>query len=311
MSGITKPRRTAAVVAVLCALALGACSAPAAGPRPEHHVAPASLTRAKAPPAISNEQLAKKVATQLLASLRLPRGAVRLAKGSRGLVTWWQGPKTKTIDYHHYFWLPGDPSVVLNEITVARGATPQGGTTGESGNPPGPDWWSITYAWPVRNGLFSEEVTLQDERGARGGSVLRADSDVVWLPAKSKYDVVAAGAKVVTIVATRTTPNSAPHKVTTTITVTDPARIAAIAGLVDRQHVTLDVTMSCPAETGYETVQIAFRTSKRALPYSVVTVTPDCPWAVSIETGGHEGDPLTGAVQIIALLHRLVGLKTA
>jgi hypothetical protein len=257
-------------------------------------VAPASLTRAKAPPAISNEQLAKKVATQLLASLRLPRGAVRLAKGSRGLVTWWQGPKTKTIDYHHYFWLPGDPSVVLNEITVARGATPQGGTTGESGNPPGPDWWSITYAWPVRNGLFSEEVTLQDERGARGGSVLRADSDVVWLPAKSKYDVVAAGAKVVTIVATRTT-----------------ARIAAIAGLVDRQHVTLDVTMSCPAETGYETVQIAFRTSKRALPYSVVTVTPDCPWAVSIETGGHEGDPLTGAVQIIALLHRLVGLKTA
>jgi hypothetical protein len=311
VSGITKPRRAAAVVALLCALALGACGAPAAGPRPKHHVAPVSLTRAKALPAISNEQLAKKVATQLLASLGLPRGSLPSAKGPKSLTTWWHPSlQAKTVDDHHYFWVPAEPSLVLNEVSVARGATPQGGITeGGSVDPPVWNWWSITYTWPARNGLYSEELVLQDERGARGGSVLRADSDVVWLPAKSKYDVVAAGAKVVTIVATRTTLNPAPHTVTTKVAVTDPAKIAAIKGLVNRQRVTLDVTLSCPAETGYETVQIAFRTSEKALPYSVVTVTPDCPWAVAIETGGHKGDPLTGAVQIIALLHRLVGLS--
>lgn len=292
------PRRTArrAVAAGLSVIALSACGITASAAP-----APASQHKARLTSALSNEAHARKVAAELLASLQLPSGAVTTSTCPTSLSDYWGGDGGRAIDDHSCFLVPGNAPSVMSWIEgdAPAGANTQTGPSRLGSTKYHPTlWyqWTDTFTWPAPNGLFSEQVLVAPHRQA----ALRADSTVVWLPAKSKYDVVLPGAKAVTVVTIHTPFGGKPRPVT--ITTTSAREITAITKLVNAQDVTLRFIGNCPLETSTATVEIEFRSTSHSQPFADVVIHPECPWSVNVITGRHQGHDLTGSSELVALL---------
>jgi hypothetical protein len=192
--------RTAATVAAL-ALALGVAACGSA--RRIKSTDANSATKVQQETAV-HRAAAERAAATLLGVLRLPAGAVASsadpeasgstlessspstsASGGAGV-----GSSPDTIDLHHWWVVPGDPSQVLTELQSGVPSTLQSsGTSSYSSTTEiGASTTSETSAsesfsgLPVPGVIASQALVVDVAPATAGHTAVRVDAQVVWLP---------------------------------------------------------------------------------------------------------------------------------
>ena len=234
--------------AACAALVLSGCGTQPFGPQPG-----AARTRA-ASPAASPRQRAVADAARIMASFPRPPGAVRT-----GLIASLTGPgerpATPDLASVTRWWrVPGRPPSVLAWI---RARLPSGFTPAGTGA--GAGLWTDMFALPAVPGVLTQRELVVLATPYRGQTAIRVDAQVVWLPARPAAERVPPDAAVVTV-----TPvfglYHAPRveRLDRSFTVTDPAKVARIAAVVNGLTRFPDGTFSCPAESGGQ-MRLTFR----------------------------------------------------
>jgi hypothetical protein len=271
-------------ILVLAAVSLGAASLagcgtvsvpPAGGPSARLD-ATTTAPGIPAPPAGSRTQ-ADALARALLSRLRLPAGTRRLP--ATPAPPFLSQPAYEAagaqVDEHRFFAVAEPPAALSGYLAahVPDGMTSFG--TGQGSGPGEPTTLDVGYlARPVPAGIYSAQVVLTMVPGSSGGSLLRADAQVIWYPSRTaaeyvdpaRYHVLTMtitvdGRKVHTI-----------HKV-----VTSQADIARLADALDRSPAEPPVAINCPAI--FVTYQLALSVSRHTRPEVVI-------FANSISCGG-------------------------
>jgi hypothetical protein len=231
-----------------------------------------------APPAGSRAE-ATALAEKLLSRLRLPAGTRRLP--STPAPPYLSQPASEPVDSavldEHRFFAVVRPPAALSDYLVAH--VPDGMTslgTSQSSGPGQPTTLGVGYylARPVPAGIYSAQVDLTMVPDGSGGSLLRADAQVIWYPSRTaaeyvdpaRYHVLTMtvtvdGRKVHTI-----------HKV-----VTSQADITRLAEALDRSPAEPPVAINCPAI--FVTYQLALSVSRHSRPVVMI-------WTNSISCGG-------------------------
>ena len=203
----------------------------------------------------------------MLASFRSPPGAIRTGHLA---VAWLsqapERPASPDLVTRTEWWrAPGQPPAVLAWVRahLPAGFTFSGsGSIGqephnvlETGMPhpgvPGGNlrMWFDEFSRPVVPGVLATRWLLVAVASAGTDEVaIRVDSEVVWLPAKSAAKRIPATAKVVTIAAVPAIGSVSAHD--QPVTVTDPAKVAAIAAVIDELPIFPPGSYNCPADRG-------------------------------------------------------------
>jgi hypothetical protein len=242
---------------------------------------PARTTQAPgipAPPAGSRAE-ATALAGKLLSRLRLPAGTRRLppapAPPFLGQPAY-EPADSDLLDVHRFFAAVLPPAALSSYLVahVPDGMTSAG--TGQASGPGEPTTLDVSYylAGPVPAGIYSAQVVLTMVPNSSGGSLLRADAQVIWYPSRTAAEyvdparyhvltmtVTVAGRRVHTI-----------HKV-----VTSQADIARLAEALNRSPAEPPVTIACPAI--WVTYRLALSVSRHSRPVVVI-------WANEIGCGG-------------------------
>ncbi len=258
-TGMTIRRVPRLLSAAACAaVVLAGCGTQHAGPQPGAARAPGS----------SPHQRAVADAARILASFPPPPGAVRT-----GLIASLTGPgegpeATPDVVTATRWWrAPGQPQAVLAWV---RGHMPAGFTLGGTGHgafmpSPSvvvPESWTDQFELPVVPGVLTQRwlvVLVVPYRGDQ--TAIRVDAQVVWLPARPAAERIPPDARAVTL---------APvfgfgarknlERLDPTVTVTDPAKVARIAAVIDGLALFPAGAFSCPAESG-AAMRLTFRAS--------------------------------------------------
>jgi hypothetical protein len=226
--------------AACAALVLSGCGIQPFGPQPGAPRTPA------ASPAASPRERAVADAARIMASFPRPPEAVRTGMIA-SLTESGARPATPDLASVTRWWrVPGRPLAVLAWIRahLPSGFTPAGTGTG-SGS------WTDMFALPAVPGVLTERELVVLATQDRGQTAIRVDAQVVWLPARPAAERVPPDAAVVTV-----TPvfglYHAPRveRLDRSFTVTDPAKVARIAAVVNGLTRFPDGTFSCPAEFG-------------------------------------------------------------
>jgi hypothetical protein len=255
------PFAAAALPAVMsAAIVLSGCGTQPAGLRPGESP---GMSIASASP----RQRAIADAAHIIASFPRPPGAVRTGQIA-SLTKPGMGPQaTPDVATATQWWrVPGRPQAVLAWIHdhLPPGFTPAG--SGSGPYEPSPSvalsrsWVDMFALPPVPAVLTQRElVVLAVPDGSQ--TAIRADAQVVWLPARPAAERIPPDARVVTV-----TPVFGLNAVKglehldRAFTVTDQATVARIAALVDGLAVFPPGTFSCPAEAG-AAMRLTFRAS--------------------------------------------------
>lgn len=121
---------------------------------------------------------------------------------------------------------------------------------------------------------------------AAGGTAIRVDAQVTWLPPKPAGERVPAGARVLTV---EYLPGSGPVE-----EITDPAVIRRIAAVVDSLPLAAAGQVGCPIDFGRR-VRLTFRAARGARPLAVVTAQLGGCGIVTMTVGGRAYPALTDA----------------
>ncbi len=171
---------------------------------------------------------------------------------------------------------PGRPQAVLAWV---RAHLPSGFTlagTGTGTYRPGPsaaalsESWTDQFALPAVPGVLTERwlVVLAVPDG--GQTAIRADAQVVWLPARPAAERIPADARAVTV-----TPvfgdqaGKARERLDRAVTVTDPAKVAGVAALIDGLDRFPPGVANCPADFG-AAIRLTFLASPHGRVVAVV-----------------------------------------
>jgi hypothetical protein len=270
-----------AILVLATAASLAGCGTarvpPAGGPHPRGAASTTPAPGFAAPPAGSRAE-ADALARLLLSRLRLPEGTRRLPSTPAPPYlsqAAYSPADSALLDDHEFFAVPLPPDA-LSDYLVAH--VPHGmtaGGTGQSSGPGEPTTLDVSYAArSVPSGIYSAQVVLTFVPDRSGGSVMRADAQVIWYPSRSaaeyvdpdRYHVLTMavtlyGRKVHTI-----------HKV-----VTSRADIARLAEALDRSPAEPPIAINCPLIL--VTYQLSLSVSRHARPVVVV-------WANDIGCGG-------------------------
>jgi hypothetical protein len=117
------------------------------------------------------------------------------------------------------------------------------------------------FALPAVPGVLTQRwlVVLAVPDG--GGTAIRADAQVVWLPARPSAERIPPGATVVTVTPVfGFQPDKKLEPLDPAFTVTDPAKVAGIAAAIDGLAVYPPGVRACPADFG-PAMRLTFRTS--------------------------------------------------
>jgi hypothetical protein len=293
--------RACAVLAVLIALA--GCGTQHAG-QLASAAKPVSLS---APATGSPQQRAEADAARIIASFRPPPGAVRSARAPSSMLA---GPPeipgTPDLVTRTQWWTaPGQPVAVLAWMRahVRSGLRPSG--SGSAGhNSPGyikpgqmpprptvqhPDMWFDEFSLPVvPNVLTQRSLLITVVRHGSKQTAIRVDAQVIWLPAKLAAERIPPGATVVTVTPVfGSQPDTKRERLDPAFTVTDPAKVARIASVVDGLPVFPPGDFSCPADTGGQ-LRLTFRTSRHGPVVAQVTADYNGCRTVSVTINGAE-----------------------
>jgi hypothetical protein len=291
-------RRACAAGAVIAAMLTGCGTLPAA--------VPGQPAAALGQPAAAHGSRAQAAALgrRMLAALVLPPGASALVRPlPRELRQPGElfGYGRYSVDLHKAFTLT-QPMAVTQSF-VAR-HVPTGmdlSHTGSGGDPVG-DF--VSFAWrKLPGGMYSADLVVAILPAVRGnGSLLRADAQVMWYPARSAAEFVRPGRfRAVTVSVYRYGQKSDIVR----RTFTARSIIAEFARLINGLPGEPSVTFHCPAITVGR--RVAFDPASSGQPPIVVYPT-EC-IAVLVTVGGRAQPTLFGSAQLIRVIDHLVSYR--
>ena len=308
------PRPIRASLVFAAAVSLAACGSVVAPPASGPHSSPAgtplaSATRSApaipAPPAGSRAQAAA-LARQMLSRLRLPPGTRRLPPDP--LPPSLSQPATEiaggtaSLDQHQLFALaqPMDAAAAFLAARVPPGLGPGG--TGESSDVGGVTMREVSdMVRSLPAGIAGAQVILTVVPAASGGSLLRADAQVIWYPPRSaaeyidpaRYHVLS-----ITVWIAGRRPQTV-HKV-----VTSQAFIARLAETLDRMSAEPQGVVACPAD--FEDYQLSFSVSRHSRPVVVVRTTESGCGGAQVTVNGRAQPGLADHGAVAALVRQVV-----
>jgi hypothetical protein len=152
-------------------------------------------------------------------------------------------------------------------------------------------------------GVAAAGLSLSVAPDGAGGSVLRADAQVIWYPPRSAAEYVRPSMHAVTVTATVTGAHPRPRIVTRTVTA--PSVLARLAAMLNGVHAAVaGAFANCPVYLA--SYRIAFAVSRGAAP-SLVMQTAMCP-DVQVTAGGQRQPALQTPAGLQALLQRITGV---
>ncbi len=292
------------LAAVALLVACGSVAAPvASGPRV--HPGGTQPVARDGPPAGSRAE-AVTLARLMLSRLRLPSGARRLPsapvpRSLRSPSLW--GGASDQLDLHQIYELrqPVDAVAAVLAARVPAGMSQAG--TGEGAGPSSVTSMEVSYtARSVPAGVYMAQLVLTVVPAGSGGSVVRADAQVIWFPPRTaaehidpaRYHVLAV---TVTIYGRRL---HTMHKV-----VTSQAVITRLAGALNRSPVQPVQAISCPLV--FADYRLAFAVSRQARPVVVVVATRWPCEGAQIRVSGRLQPPLEDAGTVVTAADRVLG----
>jgi hypothetical protein len=313
-------------VALAAALTLAACgsavappatgshpASPASGAHPAspasgaHPAAARSASAVPGPPAGSRSEAAA-LARLLLSRLRLPPAARRLPPDS--LPPSLSQPATQyadgsaSFDQRQLFALtqPMDAAAAFLAAHLPAGSSLGG--TGEGSSPGGPTMREVTDTpRSLPEGVSLAELVLTVVPDASGGSLLRADAQIVWYPPRTAAEYIDPGRyHVLTITVMIAGPRTRTlHKV-----ITSQALIARLAEVLDRSPAEPAEAINCPMEfAGY---RLALSVSRSSRPAVVISTTQWPCGGTAITVNGHPQPALADNGSAAALVRQFVSV---
>jgi hypothetical protein len=295
----------AATVAAAASLtACGTVAAPSAG-KSEPARTLVALTGRGGPPAGTRAE-ATALARRMLSRLRLPGGARRLPaqpvpSALRDPALWAGG--VAALDQHRLFRLRQPMRAVAAAWTAHA---PAGMTLASTGDQSGPSGvLSILVSYNPRSlpaGIDAAQLVLTVTPARSGGSLARADAQVIWFPPRSAAEYIDPSRyHVLTITVTLTNPRAhSLHKV-----VTSQAAIARLARALNRSPVEPIDFAHCPMI--FATYRLAFAVSRHSPAAVVVSATRWPCLGAGIVAGGKSQPSLANAAVVVNTADRLLG----
>lgn len=302
-------RQVGGAIMVVALAGCGSATAlPSAGRAGEHPGARAGSARHLGPRA-GSPALARAVDRRMLAVLVLPAGAKRI-----GARSW--PPRAESIgigignanlvDVSRFFRLPQSPGVVY---AFLHAHVPPGTKFVGDGSgfvPKSGSEQDVSYSLTSPPAGIEQDNMLDVNlvAGSRGGTVLRADAEVVWYPARSAAEFIrAARFRVVTVTAGY---YIRPQRyVSRTETFTSPAVISRLARLLNGLHAIAPATILCPDHSAQVGVRFATAPGRRA----IVVVSPASCVSDLVTVRGKPQPALEdfGSSRLLALVRSLLG----
>lgn len=269
-AGGPAPRFLAAVAALAAVLA-GCGTVRAPGSPPGGTTAPAR-TRGSGPHAGSRAE-GLTLARQILSRLVLPPGArsVRPAPPPEPL----RQPgvpagAVASVDLHDVYSLRQPMPAVYGFLMAHVPAGMQLTENGQGGGPADVTMQTVGYApRSLPSGIYRAEMATAVVPAA-GGSLLRADAQVIWYPSRSAAEYLNPAAFRKATISVTLYGQRRPHAVTRAFT--SPAVISRLAGLLNRMPAMPTIgAIACPAIWGVHRIEFAASATSR--PGVVVTAT--------------------------------------
>jgi len=221
----------------------GAATRPVGAPR-------VALAAHKNVPGGGSPAEARAVGRRLVASLVLPPGSRRIgyrARPVRGEVV----GSDDLVDVARFYWLPLHPAAVSRFLLAHA---PAGTTATGSGSTSGPgNGFSLLVSYSLKRppvGIDQGTMLLATlASGPHGGTIMRADAEMVWYPPRSAAEYITRSAyRSVTITVTLVNQRGRPRTVTRTFGKPVIARLARV--LNGLRTLAPPGPLSCPAMTG-------------------------------------------------------------
>lgn len=210
---------------------------------------------------------------------------------------WWQAPGT--IDAV-LAWVKAHP--------------PAGFTLGGSGASSDPSGITSRFYQfdlpPLPGVLQSRSLYVSAARDGAGGTALRVDSLVTWLPAKSPAERIPAAARIVTITAMPAvggTPVRPIRAFYRPVTVDNRTTVTKIAKVIDGLPLMPPGVFSCPFDNG-QGLRLTFRATERGPVLATVTAETNGCGTVTMKIGGKEMPALWGGARMSQQVLKLAGI---
>lgn len=253
------------------------------------------LTADRVALSLPRSELAQIDAKQLLGRVRLPKGSTRVAGQPSGDENLLGSPGESVgdpnlIDLHQFYVVTEDPTDVFAFVQSHRpaGSTLSGSGTGSSSGTTTNQWF-VSYGWPpISTVLDTRTLVISIAPLVDGGSGIRVDAQVTWLPPKPAADLIGKGATVLTAVLSKgLNPGEAGHAPVTT---TDPGKIEAIRNFINSLGVVPPGARMCPLDFG-QYLTISFAKSASTAPFDVVVADTSGCREVQVQHLGHDVEP--------------------
>jgi hypothetical protein len=308
MVPVSRPGRGVLVaIALAAALAAGCGTAGHPGGQPGNTAgqarnAAASTSSARVPGGGSPAQ-ARAFGRRLLTTLALP-GGTRRAGGRPRMKPAEVLGSGHLVDVASFAWVPLSPSAARAyfEHHVPRGMKGSGDGTFSTGST---IEYCVSYSIKAPPAGVEDDsmVLVSLQTGARGGSEVRLDAQLIWYPPRSAAEYIdPAGYGAVTV------QGRLPGKPSVTRTFTSRSAIATLAGVFNRMHVQSPWSGSCPGRAPG-----TFRVRFRATPTSpvIVAVTQDFCAGDVVTVRGKAQPELSdfNSSKALAAITRLLGLS--
>jgi hypothetical protein len=307
------PVRAALVLAAVASVAAcGSVAAPVvSGPRA--HTGGTRLVPARPGPPAGSHAEAAALARLMLSRLRLPPGARRLPPAPGPPLVrrpdLWAGAAA-SLDLHQLFALR-QPMDAVAAVVVAH--APAGMTWHSTGGLLGPadrlrpvDVTSSEVGYMARSvpaGVYAAQLVLTLAQTRSGGSVVRADAQVIWFPPRTAAEYIGPGRYHVLAI-TVTVAGARQHTVRKVVT--SQAAITRLAEALNRSPVQPVLIANCPMI--FADYRLAFAVSRLSRPAVVVSATRNPCEGAQIRAGGRMQPPLEDEGTVVAVADQLLGV---
>jgi hypothetical protein len=210
------------------------------------------------PQAARNRLAAVHQAGLRLRQVRFPAGSHRVKAPPAAIGNLLSGPPytfggNRNVERHGFWIVPSlGPKALLRWVGHHR---PPGSHSGDSSSGTGPSPISHEWEWPETGRVWGSDVTVSPV-AYRGGSVVRLDSDAVWLLPRSRREHIPTTVRIVDLKIEPGQPEiieegvpSSPPLPTRHLRISNPTEVQRLVRIVNRQRlVQLSGPHSCPPE---------------------------------------------------------------
>jgi hypothetical protein len=297
-------------LALATAATLAACGSVAAPTASGPSADPSASTPGSArpgPPA-GNRAQATALALQLLSRVWLPSGARRLSPSAlppflRTPPFW--VPATAAVDDHRQFALSQSMAAAAAALTAHVPSGMSLGTTGSASASGGVTTMLVSYdVGSVPAGIYQARLALTVAPASTGGSIVRADAQVIWFPPRTAAEYIDPSRYHVLRI-TVTVLN--PRLRTISKVITSQAVIARLADALNQSPVQPVAPPSCPVI--FATYRVEFAVSAHSRPAIVISASRWGCGGAYVSAGGHRQPPLQDAEVVVATADRLLGIN--